>query len=411
MKIVSTFLTMFLSLNLFAQESIKGLSYNSPQTVSSMLERLHANFGASWIYTNMDNVGMLVLAFILILISVFRTNIHIFTVPMIFGLILANIPAVAPNPASEFLLGLHKLGIESGFFPLILCMGTGAMIDIGPLLARPIFFFIGAVAQLSVFFIFMTLLAAAHYFGFNFSFFDIFAASIAGAFDGSIAIFMAGKLAPHLVGVISLSIIFTLAFATSIYPFFVKVFTNIDERKIKMQNLRFVGPQEKIFIPLAILGLTILILPSAAPLMGFFIFGIFLRESGVVKRLSETLQNGIVNLATILLGLGIGATLIPANIFTKEALLIFIVILCALIIGAAGGILAIRFLNFFLKSKINPLIGPSGVPFFPMSVRISQKMAHKFDTDNFILLHAAGVNAGGMISAIIIAGIFLAMSF
>ncbi|WP_079963559.1 oxalacetate decarboxylase subunit beta [Salmonella enterica] len=289
----------------------------------------------------------------------------------------------------------YKVAIGSGVAPLVIFMGVGAMTDFGPLLANPRTLLLGAAAQFGIF---ATVLGALtlNYFGL-----------IIGGADGPTAIYLSGKLAPELLGAIAVAAYSYMALVPLIQPPIMKALTTETERKIRMVQLRTVSKREKILFPVVLLMLVALLLPDAAPLLGMFCFGNLMRESGVVERLSDTVQNGLINIVTIFLGLSVGAKLVADKFLQPQTLGILLLGVIAFGIGTAAGVLMAKLLNLCSKNKINPLIGSAGVSAVPMAARVSNKVGLESDPQNFLLMHAMGPNVAGVIGSAIAAGVML----
>ncbi|EBV4231069.1 sodium ion-translocating decarboxylase subunit beta, partial [Salmonella enterica subsp. enterica serovar Mikawasima] len=272
----------------------------------------------------------------------------------------------------------YKVAIGSGVAPLVIFMGVGAMTDFGPLLANPRTLLLGAAAI-----------------------------GIIGGADGPTAIYLSGKLAPELLGAIAVAAYSYMALVPLIQPPIMKALTTETERKIRMVQLRTVSKREKILFPVVLLMLVALLLPDAAPLLGMFCFGNLMRESGVVERLSDTVQNGLINIVTIFLGLSVGAKLVADKFLQPQTLGILLLGVVAFGIGTAAGVLMAKLLNLCSKNKINPLIGSAGVSAVPMAARVSNKVGLESDAQNFLLMHAMGPNVAGVIGSAIAAGVML----
>lgn len=271
----------------------------------------------------------------------------------------------------------YKVAIGSGIAPLVIFMGVGAMTDFGPLLANP-----------------RTLLLGA-------------AIGIIGGADGPTAIYLSGKLAPELLGAIAVAAYSYMALVPLIQPPIMKALTTDKERKIRMVQLRTVSKREKILFPAVLLLLVALLLPDAAPLLGMFCFGNLMRESGVVERLSDTVQNALINIVTIFLGLSVGAKLVADKFLQPQTLGILVLGVIAFCVGTAAGVLMAKLMNVFSRHKINPLIGSAGVSAVPMAARVSNKVGLEADGQNFLLMHAMGPNVAGVIGSAIAAGVML----
>ncbi|EHW9048869.1 sodium-extruding oxaloacetate decarboxylase subunit alpha [Salmonella enterica] len=301
----------------------------------------------------------------------------------------------------------YKVAIGSGVAPLVIFMGVGAMTDFGPLLANPRTLLLGAAAQFGIF---ATVLGALtlNYFGLiAFTLPQAAAIGIIGGADGPTAIYLSGKLAPELLGAIAVAAYSYMALVPLIQPPIMKALTTETERKIRMVQLRTVSKREKILFPVVLLLLVALLLPDAAPLLGMFCFGNLMRESGVVERLSDTVQNGLINIVTIFLGLSVGAKLVADKFLQPQTLGILLLGVVAFGIGTAAGVLMAKLLNLCSKNKINPLIGSAGVSAVPMAARVSNKVGLESDPQNFLLMHAMGPNVAGVIGSAIAAGVML----
>ncbi|SLT89836.1 oxaloacetate decarboxylase subunit beta [Klebsiella pneumoniae] len=301
----------------------------------------------------------------------------------------------------------YKVAIGSGIAPLVIFMGVGAMTDFGPLLANPRTLLLGAAAQFGIF---VTVLGALtlNYFGIiSFTLPQAAAIGIIGGADGPTAIYLSGKLAPELLGAIAVAAYSYMALVPLIQPPIMKALTTDKERKIRMVQLRTVSKREKILFPAVLLLLVALLLPDAAPLLGMFCFGNLMRESGVVERLSDTVQNALINIVTIFLGLSVGAKLVADKFLQPQTLGILVLGVIAFCVGTAAGVLMAKLMNVFSRHKINPLIGSAGVSAVPMAARVSNKVGLEADGQNFLLMHAMGPNVAGVIGSAIAAGVML----
>jgi oxaloacetate decarboxylase beta subunit len=299
------------------------------------------------------------------------------------------------------------MGIETGVFPLVIFMGVGAMTDFGPLLANPKTLFLGAAAQFGIFATLLGALGLSSLGIFDFSLAEASAIGIIGGADGPTAIYVAGQLAPHLLGAIAVSAYSYMALVPIIQPPIMRLLTTESERKIEMTQLRVVSDREKIFFPLMLLVLVALMVPSAAPLLGMFCFGNLMRECGVVDRLSETTQNTLINITTIFLGLAVGSKLQADQFLVLETLGILSLGMVAFAIGTAAGVLMAKLMNLLSKQKINPLIGAAGVSAVPMAARVVSKVGLEANPHNFLLMHAMGPNVAGVIGSAVAAGILI----
>ena len=327
-----------------------------------------------------------------------------------FGGLLSNIPGADIASEGGLLYLIYGVGIETGAFPLIIFMGVGAMTDFGPLLANPKTLFLGAAAQFGIF---ATLLGAAGLSAagiMDFSLRQAAAIGIIGGADGPTAIFVAGKLAPELLGAIAIAAYSYMALVPIIQPPIMRALTTETERAIVMVQLREVSTLEKIMFPLLLLVLVALLLPSAAPLLGMFCFGNLMRECGVVERLADTTRNALINIVTIFLGLGVGSKLDAASFFTPQTLGILALGMVAFAIGTASGVLMAKIMNFFLAKPINPLIGAAGVSAVPMAARVANKVGLEANPQNYLLMHAMGPNVAGVIGSAVAAGLMIMLT-
>jgi oxaloacetate decarboxylase beta subunit len=303
------------------------------------------------------------------------------------------------------LLDYLYLGVKLGIYPCLIFLGVGAMTDFGPLIANPKSFLLGAAAQVGIFLTFI----GASALGFN----EAQAASIGiiGGADGPTAIYLTSKLAPELLGPIAVAAYSYMALVPVIQPPIMRLLTTESERKIRMTQLRPVSKKEKIIFPIIITVVVTLLLPSAAPLIGCLMFGNLMKECGVVERLSKTVQNELMNIVVIFLGITVGATATAEAFINWQTLGILVMGILAFACGSAGGVLLAKLMNLFIKDpnkKINPLIGSAGVSAVPMAARVSQDEGRKYDPSNFLLMHAMGPNVAGVVGSAVAAGILLA---
>ena len=328
-------------------------------------------------------------------------------VPIAFGGLLSNIPMplgeeiAGPN---GFLGIIFEAGIHKGLFPLIIFMGVGAMTDFGPLIANPKTALLGGAAQFGIF---GALLMAYCLFGFTMP--EAASIGIIGGADGPTSIYVTTKLAEHLLGPIAVAAYSYMALVPVIQPPIMKLLTSEAERKIKMTQLRDVSKREKIVFPLLILLLCVILLPSACPLLGALCFGNLCKECGVVERLSDTMQNALINIVTIFLGLSVGSKLSASQFLTVQTLFILLLGIIAFSLAIAGGVLMAKLMNLCSKTKVNPLIGSAGVSAVPMAARVSNKVGLEADPQNFLLMHAMGPNVAGVIGSAVAAGVLLAL--
>ncbi|MFT6153805.1 MAG: oxaloacetate decarboxylase beta subunit [Bermanella sp.] len=302
---------------------------------------------------------------------------------------------------------IYNMGIATGMFPLMIFMGVGAMTDFGPLLANPKTLLLGAAAQFGIFGTVLGAVLMNHYGIMPFTLEEAAAIGIIGGADGPTSIFVATNLAPHLLGAIAVAAYSYMALVPVIQPPIMRALTNDKERKIKMEQLRVVSQKEKILFPIIVLVLVGLALPSAAPLLGMFCLGNLMKESGVVDRLSDTVQNSLINIVTIMLGLGVGSKLSAHEFLNIKTFGILVLGLTAFCVGTACGVLMAKFMNVFLNTKINPLIGSAGVSAVPMAARVSNKVGLEYNQQNFLLMHAMGPNVAGVVGSAVAAGVML----
>jgi len=330
-------------------------------------------------------------------------------IPIGFGGILANIP-IAEIAGPDGMLGiLYNAGIETGLFPLLIFMGVGAMTDFGPLLARPSLMILGAAAQFGIFFTLFGAIAMNLVPGIEFSMADAAAIAIIGGADGPTAIYVGSRLAPDLLGAIAVAAYSYMALVPIIQPPIMKLLTTEEERQTRMTQLRKVSKLEKILFPLILLVVTILLLPSATPLVGMLCFGNLLKESGVVDRLSNTAQNELINIVTIFLGLSVGSKLAADKFLSAETLGILLLGMVAFSIGTAAGLVMGKIMYRLSGKTVNPLIGAAGVSAVPMAARVANKIGLQANPQNFLLMHAMGPNVAGVIGSAVAAGVLLAI--
>jgi len=346
------------------------------------------------------NLVMIAIGCLLIFLAIAKEMEPSLLLPMGFGAILVNIPF------SDALVGpiqeLYNAGIANELFPLLLFIGIGAMIDFGPLLTNPKLMLFGAAAQFGIFF---TLCMASMFFP---DFRDFFSIAIIGAADGPTSIAVANKLGSQYVGAITVAAYSYMALVPVIQPPVIKLLTTKKERMIRMPyEQKSVSKRTRILFPIIITIVASAIIPQATALIGFLMFGNLLRECGVLDSLSNTAQNVLANLITIFLGISVAFNMTAEKFLQVDTLLIMGLGLVAFIVDTAGGVLFAKFLNLFMKKKINPMIGAAGISAFPMSGRIVHKMALKEDPQNFLLMHSIGVNVSGQIASVIAGGIIL----
>ncbi|MBR6535142.1 MAG: sodium ion-translocating decarboxylase subunit beta [Clostridia bacterium] len=311
--------------------------------------------------------------------------------------LMGNVEAISPG-----LLDYLYLGVKLGIFPCLIFIGVGAMTDFAPLIANPKSLLLGAAAQIGIF---ITYIAAR--FSGIFTPEQAGSIGIIGGADGPTAIYTATKMAPDLLGSIAIAAYCYMALVPFIQPPIMKLLTTKKERMIEMKQLRPVSKAEKIIFPIVITVFVALLVPSAAALIGSLMLGNLLRECGVTERLSKTVQNELMNIVTVFLGVCVGATATAEAFLDLRTLAILVMGIIAFALGTAGGVLLAKFMNLFSKNKINPLIGSAGVSAVPMAARVSQKVGQKENPSNFLLMHAMGPNVAGVIGSAIAAGVLL----
>ena len=317
--------------------------------------------------------------------------------------ILNELNALMGQSISVGLLDVLYLGVKLGVYPCLIFVGVGAMTDFGPLIANPKSLLLGAAAQLGIFITYI----GAVLLGFTGA--EASSIGIIGGADGPTAIFTTSHLAPHLLGPIAVAAYSYMALVPVIQPPIMKALTTDKERKIKMKQLRPVTKTEKILFPIIVTIFVSFMVPSAASLIGCLMLGNLMRECGVVDRLSNTVQNELMNIVTIFLGISVGATATASNFLNLQTLEILALGVIAFGFGTAGGVLLAKLMNVFSKDKINPLIGSAGVSAVPMAARVSQVVGQKDDPGNFLLMHAMGPNVAGVIGSAVAAGVLLAL--
>lgn len=317
--------------------------------------------------------------------------------------ILDELTSLLGSSISVGLLDVLYLGVKLGVYPCLIFVGVGAMTDFGPLIANPKSLLLGAAAQLGIFVTYI----GATLLGFTGP--EASSIGIIGGADGPTAIYTTSHLAPHLLGPIAVAAYSYMALVPVIQPPIMKALTTDKERKIKMKQLRPVSKTEKILFPIIVTIFVSFLVPSAASLVGCLMLGNLMRECGVVERLSKTVQNELMNIVTIFLGVSVGATATAATFLSWQTLGILLLGIVAFGFGTAGGVLLAKLMNVFSKEKVNPLIGSAGVSAVPMAARVSQVVAQKYDPSNFLLMHAMGPNVSGAIGSAVAAGVLLAL--
>ena len=351
---------------------------------------------------------MMLIGFLLLYLAIKKGFEPLLLLPIGFGAILSNIPIAGIAEEGGLLYYLY-FGIKLGLFPLLIFMGVGAMTDFGPMLANPKTLLLGAAAQVGIFAALLGALALNAIPGLEFSLKEAAAIGIIGGADGPTAIYVASKLAPDLLGAIAVAAYSYMALVPLIQPPIMRALTTEAERRIEMQQLRHVSKTEKIIFPLMLLILSILLLPSATPLVGAFAFGNLMTTSGVVERLSQTAQNELINIVTIFLGLSVGSKLSAEAFLQVKTLGILTLGAVAFAIGTASGVMMAKLMNRFSDTPINPLIGAAGVSAVPMSARVANKIGLESNPHNFLLMHAMGPNVAGVIGSAVAAGVLLSL--
>ncbi len=414
-----------------------------------LLQTFAESTGFAMIAANWKVLIMIAVSFVLLFLAIVKKFEPLLLLPIAFGMLLTNLPGaemfheiffagghihwdlfggapvtaefiqemttagVSPDVLSTLkegmvitpgLIDILYLGVKLGIYPCLIFIGVGAMTDFGPLIANPKSLLLGAAAQFGIF---ITFVGTRSLFGFNVM--EAASTGIIGGADGPTAIYVTSKLAPHLLGPIAVAAYSYMALVPVIQPPIMKALTTKKERMIEMKQLRPVSKTEKIIFPIVITTFVALLLPSAAPLVGCLMLGNLLRECGVTERLSQTVQNELMNIVTVFLGISVGATATAATFLTPKTLQIIVMGIVAFAGGTAAGVLLAKFMNLFLKNKINPLIGSAGVSAVPMAARVSQTVGQKENPKNFLLMHAMGPNVSGVIGSAIAAGAFLTL--
>ena len=397
--------------------SISGVAEGAIAAIPSVATEtmnLSESLGKLWQSTGLYNfelgqVIMIIVGLVLLYLAISKEFEPLLLLPIGFGGILSNIPVANIAGPDGFLGMIYGFGIETGLFPILIFMGVGAMTDFGPLIANPRTALLGAAAQFGIFGTLLGAVALSDIANLGFTLKDAGAIAIIGGADGPTAIFLASKLSPALLGAIAVAAYSYMALVPIIQPPIMRALTTEDERKIQMQQLRVVGKREKIIFPISVLLLCAVLLPDATPLIGALMFGNLIKESGVTDRLSKTLQNELINIVTILLGLSVGSKLSADKFLQFQTLGIVVLGLLAFCVGSAAGLIMAKIMNVFSKEKINPLIGSAGVSAVPMAARVSNKVGLEYNNQNFLLMHAMGPNVSGVIGSAVAAGVLLSI--
>ena len=347
-----------------------------------------------------QNLAMILVSFVLFYLAIVKKFEPLLLLPISFGMFLVNLP-LAGLMDEGGIIYLMSYGVKSNLFPCLVFMGVGAMTDFSPLIANPISLLLGAAAQLGIYvaFIFATQI--------GFTPAEAAAIGIIGGADGPTSIYIANNLAPHLLAPIAVAAYSYMALIPLIQPPIMKALTTKKERAVKMGQLRKVSKTEKIVFPIAVVLFCSLLLPSVAPLLGLLMMGNLFKESGVVQRLSDTAQNAMINIITIMLGLSVGAKADGSTFLDMSTIKIILMGLAAFCFSTAGGVLLGKVLYYVTGGKINPLIGSAGVSAVPMAARVSQTVGAKENPTNFLLMHAMGPNVAGVIGSAVAAGFFM----
>ncbi|MDT8448001.1 MAG: sodium ion-translocating decarboxylase subunit beta [bacterium] len=372
--------------------------------VAALLRNNRLDWTEGWGRVLMTSVGLL-----LLYLGIARGFEPLLLIPIGFGAVLSNIPLAGIAEPGGILYYAYEVGITTGVFPLLIFMGVGAMTDFGPMIANPKTALLGGAAQIGIFATLLGALLLNYIPGIEFSLRDAASIGIIGGADGPTAIFLSSQLSPRLLGSIAVAAYSYMALVPIIQPPIMKFFTTPAERQIKMVQLRHVSKVEKIMLPLLVLGICGTLLPSAAPLIGMFMFGNLAKEVGVVDRLSDTIQNALINTVTIFLGFAVGSKLSADKFLNLETLGILLLGAVAFSMGTGGGVLMAKLMNKFSKEPINPLIGAAGVSAVPMAARVVNKVGLEANSQNFLLMHAMGPNVSGVIGSAVAAGVLLAV--
>ena len=372
--------------------------------------------------TNWKQLVMILIACVLLYLAIVKQFEPLLLLPIAFGMLLTNL-AGAEMFHEELFAGGHVhwdmfggagniapglidylyLGVKLGIYPCLIFVGVGAMTDFGPLIANPKSLLLGAAAQVGIFATYLGAIAL------GFLPQEAGSIGIIGGADGPTAIFVTTKLAPHLLGPIAVAAYSYMALVPVIQPPIMKLLTTKKERQIEMKALRQVSKTEKIIFPIVVSIFVALLVPSAGALVGCLMLGNLLKESGVCERLSKTVQNELMNIVTVFLGISVGATATASTFLSIETIKIIVMGVVAFGVATATGVLLAKFMNLFLKNKINPLIGSAGVSAVPMAARVSQVVGQKENPSNFLLMHAMGPNVAGVIGSAIAAGALIAL--
>ena len=372
-----------------------------------------------------QNLVMIVIACVLLYLAIVKQFEPLLLCGIAFGCLLTNLPSAGlyhqelweafMDPSSPMyhsygaimrdggLLDIFYIGVKTSLYPCLIFLGVGAMTDFGPLLSNPKSLLLGAAAQLGVFAAFFGAIAL------GFTGLEAASIGIIGGADGPTAIFLTTRLAPHLLGAIAVAAYSYMALIPMIQPPFMRLLTTKEQRKIKMVQSRNVSKAEKIIFPILVTVFVAMLLPDTAPLIGCLMLGNLFKETGVTDRLSDTVQNALMNIVTVLLSTAVGATMVGSNFLTAETLKIVVLGVCAFILSTCGGLLGGQVMCWLTRGKVNPLIGSAGVSAVPMAARVANKEGQKYNPSNFLLMHAMGPNVAGVIGSAIAAGFLLSV--
>ncbi|MBW2343193.1 MAG: sodium ion-translocating decarboxylase subunit beta [Deltaproteobacteria bacterium] len=377
-------------------------------TFNEILDMLYGTLRMTGVYNFQWNIVIMwCVGLMFIYLAIAKKYEPLLLLPIGFGIFIVNFPLVPlmghSHGHAQLLQVFYHYGLEWEVIPCIIFLGLGAMTDFGPLIANPKTLLIGAGAQLGVFITFTGTVLV------GFTLKEAASVSIIGGADGPTTIYLTQHLAPQLLGPNALAAYSYMAMVPLIQPPIIRLLTNARERKIHMRQLRPVSRLEKILFPLLASGIIALLVPAVIPLMGMFMLGNLMKESGVVGRLTESAQGSLMNIVTIFLGISVGATMHADKFLSWKPLFIFSLGLIDFGVCTMGGILTVKIMNIFLKEKINPIIGAAGVSAVPMAARVSQMVGMKYDKTNHLLMHAVGPNLAGVIGSAAAAGMFIAM--
>ncbi|MDR2360194.1 MAG: sodium ion-translocating decarboxylase subunit beta [Oscillospiraceae bacterium] len=402
--------------------------------IKDILYRLGSESGFAGLFEHWQSIVMIALACVLLYLAIVKKFEPLLLVGIAFGMLLANLPfgglmhnELYQSTPVDFgrvlhdggLLDILYLGVKLGIYPCLIFIGIGAMTDFGPMLARPSSMLLGAAAQLGIYAAFMLARSLGLFTPISFTPQEAAAIGIIGGADGPTAIYSATRLAPHLLGPIAVAAYSYMALIPLIQPPLMKLLTTAKERRVVMTQAREVSKAEKIIFPIAVTIFCILLLPSVAPLIGCFMLGNLFKECGVVERLSDTVQNALINIVTIFLGLTVGATSVGylagsdgvtnVGFLSLKTIGIVVLGLLAFCLSTVGGLLLGKLMYIVTKGKVNPLIGSAGVSAVPMAARVSQDVGRKYNPNNYLLMHAMGPNVAGVIGSAVAAGFMLAV--